>query len=115
MLDPTRTLHVDYMHRFTKSWTWKLYGVTTLFEKELDVCGKLQYDAPSYNIQLKTATDNQYFGLSFLRSFAKFWAIGSELFYSHTQKKRRIFCWISIPEPPIAIPFAVDYNLQHHG
>jgi len=86
LLDPLRTLHFDYMHRFTKHLTWKLYGVTTLFEKQnTDACLKIQYDTPSYNVQAKAATDNQYFGLSGLWRFY-LWSIGGEFFFSNTQR-----------------------------
>jgi hypothetical protein len=37
-------------------------------------------------LQLKAATDNQYFGGSFLRRVAPKWYLGAEVFFSNTQK-----------------------------
>lgn len=87
MLDPSQSLNLDYLHRYSSKLMWKVYGVTSLFEKDsTDLCAKLQFDKPKYNLSVKAATDNQYFGGSFLRKLNPQWYLGGELFFSNTQK-----------------------------
>eukprot|EP01111_Echinosteliopsis_oligospora_P012740 TRINITY_DN4403_c0_g1_i2.p1 TRINITY_DN4403_c0_g1~~TRINITY_DN4403_c0_g1_i2.p1 ORF type:complete len:350 (+),score=82.74 TRINITY_DN4403_c0_g1_i2:46-1050(+) len=84
--DTKTDFHIDYIHRLTKNWTTKLYGVTTMnLADTTDVVAEAQYDAPTYCVQLKAGTDNMVLGGNFLKKINNNWAAGAELFYTHTQ------------------------------